>query len=777
TVNPYNDIAYLMLDKVFGIPGFFQSCYDPVINASLSGSVCFGYITAAAYPTSLQAAMQSLFAFYSNGILTIAVFIVVYYVFAMLVETINTGRAFGNRYQTLYTPLRLILAVMLIIPMAHGYNLGQYLTLNAAKWGSSMGTNAWLIFNNKTPVNPLGLQPENLAGKPKAQDITPIINFMYLVKSCQAAYEVAYKGTKDIQPYFILDASSTAPSSSVSMIGQTFPNAVTFSKSADIAITFGEKNALKYKDYPGLVKPYCGQIVIPLQSLNVNGINPLYEVHYNLIKRLWVDNDLYLYGKRMAYIIKFMDKLPPSTFPPTTTTPWSADNENPAGVEFYIKMRIKHQALFRTDMDAALNTLRTTPNPALDMDQLILNAGWGGAGLWFNKIASFNGAMTDAMFTMPTPTLYPLIMETIKRQKGKTEANSDFQNRFSPEMGTGSGKSLSIGDLLQGTDLDNKATDINLAFLFNDIYKAVGNAESTTKPSSSNNKSPIATIVTFVLGDTGLFDMLGNNDVFPLAKMAMLGRSIIDKTVTLLGGGALMVGLGGMMGGMNQGIGSAISTMGGVMMSMATMALIAGITLYYIIPLIPFIYFFLAVGRWVKSIFEAMVAVPLWALSHIRLGEGGLVGPAASQGYFMLLEIFLRPILTLFGLLAAVAIFAAMTAGLDTVWSLVVSNIAGFDMDNPTSPLAPVNSFPEVARSGLDELFYTVLYIVVVYMMATSCFKLIDLIPNSVMRWLSFGGRAFSDGTSVDSIIGTTTNIGQNIGYHAQSLAQSASGA
>ena len=62
--------------------------------------------------------------------------------------------------------------------------------------------------------------------------------------------------------------------------------------------------------------------------------------------------------------------------------------------------------------------------------------------------------------------------------------------------------------------------------------------------------------------------------------------------------------------------------------------------LFYIIPFMPFIYFFFAVGTWVKAIFEAMVGVPLWALAHIRIDGQGLPGDAAMNGYYLLLEIF-----------------------------------------------------------------------------------------------------------------------------------------
>ena len=53
----------------------------------------------------------------------------------------------------------------------------------------------------------------------------------------------------------------------------------------------------------------------------------------------------------------------------------------------------------------------------------------------------------------------------------------------------------------------------------------------------------------------------------------------------------------------------------------------------------PFIYFFFALAGWIKSIFEAVVAMPLRALAHLRIDGEGLPGPGATNGYFLLLEI------------------------------------------------------------------------------------------------------------------------------------------
>ncbi len=66
---------------------------------------------------------------------------------------------------------------------------------------------------------------------------------------------------------------------------------------------------------------------------------------------------------------------------------------------------------------------------------------------------------------------------------------------------------------------------------------------------------------------------------------------------------------------------------------------------------------------------------------------------------------------------------------------------------NSLSSLPPGSTVTEWAREALDELFYTILYAIVLYMMALSCFRLIDLVPIKVMRYLGTSAQAFSDNT------------------------------
>jgi len=175
-----------------------------------------------------------------------------------------------------------------------------------------------------------------------------------------------------------------------------------------------------------------------------------------------------------------------------------------------------------------------------------------------------------------------------------------------------------------------------------------------------------------------------------------------------------------------------------ITMTIAFLGLTAGFILYYVLPFLPFLYFFFAFGTWVKSIFEAMVGAPLWALAHLRIDGEGLPGDSASSGYFLIFEIFVRPILTVFGLIAALVILSAQVRMLNFLWTLVTTNLTG------SHPIAGVTA-SMLPKGSIDQFFYTIVYAIIVYMMATASFKLIDKIPDQLLRFMGAGVSAFSD--------------------------------
>ena len=168
----------------------------------------------------------------------------------------------------------------------------------------------------------------------------------------------------------------------------------------------------------------------------------------------------------------------------------------------------------------------------------------------------------------------------------------------------------------------------------------------------------------------------------------------------------------------------------------------------------PFMHFFFAVGRWVKTVFEALVGMPLWALAHMKMEGAGLPSKASAQGYFMLFEIFIRPIITVFSLVAAMSTFAATAYVLNIVWGMLTNNLIGYDpvTQGGSLDMGDVSSY----RPRVDQFFFMLMYVILIYMVATNSFKLIDLIPDEIMKCLS-ETTTFGKGDNSDEYVDQTS--------------------
>ena len=276
--------------------------------------------------------------------------------------------------------------------------------------------------------------------------------------------------------------------------------------------------------------------------------------------------------------------------------------------------------------------------------------------------------------------------------------------------------------------------------VYQEVYKlAMGSQASLDEKSTGN---PIIDGINLLFGTEGLFNLRSpeNRDIHPLAQLSGIGKALIESAIMNLGIGAAAGGACA-LGGSDMGC-----TGMGAAFGIAGLGLTIGFILFYVIPFLPFVYFFFAIGNWIKTIFEAMVGAPLWALGHLRIDGDGLPGDGALNGYYLIFELFLRPILIVFGLLASVLIFSAMAAVLNNIWDLVTVNAAGFNANDPTASgggtIAEAISW---SRGKVDQLFFLVIYAVILYMMALSSFKLIDMIPNSILRWMGSSVTSFGD--------------------------------
>lgn len=717
--NQSKDIAFHMMREVFGIPDMF----GPLPNG----------------PTAFHKGLHAMLQFYNLALLVVAVLVFVYYVIVVVAETAESGTPFGQRFSHIYAPFRLVIAIGLLVPLNYGLNGAQWVTLYAAKAGSGFATTGWVEFNNSIKANgggtanPMGAESTTLIAETNAPDIHGLVEFMATVATCREAYALAEetgsiaKEIKGFIPFTTEGTDGIKITTPLPLDTSTYDTLKAAENTEDITIVFGTINAAGPTDYsrnsqhPGGIFPYCGRVVVPITvpmtETSFNGKpGDLQQWYFDFVTFLWDDTDLKEMGEKFAriHLISDAGTAGLNNYPDRAKRT-SVLSEYKALMDASI---IQHYIAARADIDA-------------DIRDETLALGWGGAGIWYNRIAQINGAYVVTTMNSPAGQKYPSVMENVLEQKKKQDSKFSGCKAFEPNLSNDKPVYLSPKDQKYAA-----------------IFNAVHQYWNCDKPKNASNFFIDA--MNAIFGTGGLMairdsvtttDADGNEkevQIHPLAKLSALGRSLVESAIRNMGMAIGASFFGGLGGGLDPQIGQTLGAASSMFVSIATIGLSIGFITYYILPFLPFIYFFFAVGGWVKGIFEAMVGAPLWALAHLRIDGDGLPGKAAMSGYLLIFEIFLRPILTIFGLIGGIAIFSALAALLNEIFDLVVLNTAQVDLKDDQDGA-------QFGRHVIDIFFFTCVYAIVLYMMAVSSFKMINLVPNNILRWLGQSVAAFND--------------------------------
>lgn len=721
---PAQDIAMILLDRIFGTIGIFDSCISTseicVDNQGNNISSDFSY------PYPLHIALHQILLYYSMGISVVASIIILYYITTIVAETSVTGTPFGARVNKAWALPRLIVFFALLAPVTlsgpnAGLNAAQLITLYTAKFGSNLATNGWAGFNTVLTNSYLG-DVSGLIARPNIPEVDELVQYMYIAKVCQITEGVLPPG-QEVKLYAVRGNAFNEPPNYIDLIDSTpnYQELVNFSKGGNIILRFGVHDEKKNKLLDGNVKPVCGEMKLHVTDLHEPGSIAIQEAYYHLITSLWIDDVIEDYASCFA-----RRNLPIDIDLSCTKIP---DEE-------LARDRQQHYTEFvKEKVDQYLQEQVDSGNWNVSED--LEDKGWAGAAIWYNRIAKMNGAVTTAILAIPKPQRFPMSMEAVLLQR-KTEDNDiTGVERFNPALPKKRLANLSERDLLSANVL-YKSTKI---WANDNIGKSI--------KSKKTGNSFIDT-VNLLLGTSGIFEIRRNHDVHPLAQMSSLGKALIEATVRnalIALGGSIAGGMDGILGQFISGLGKSATSF---FFTLAAATLTMGIILFYVLPFLPFVFFIFAVSGWIKSIFEAIVAMPLWALAHLQLDGEGLPGRSAANGYYLLLEILLRPIMVLFGLLASLSIYAALVSVLNQIFDLVIANVGGYDVQCDFDLTACMDTTQDVTsieyyRSPIDQFFFTAMYSILVYIIGLSCFKLIDQIPTSILRWIGTNVKTFQE--------------------------------
>ncbi|MCC6597824.1 MAG: DotA/TraY family protein [Alphaproteobacteria bacterium] len=750
SLGPEQDLAFILMDRVFGVQGIFDSC---ISNTAISCTDLQGNNltnTPAAFPFPFHLALHKMLQFYSYGILLVGIFVIIYFATTIVAEAARTGTAFGQRFNRAWMPIRLIVFFALILPISHGtaregLNPAQIITLYVVKYGSNFATNGWALFNGGLGTAHMA-QQKDIVATPNIPEVNGLLQFLYIANTCRAAYHLGYGPSHKIDAYIVRSPPPTAIPSAVNGPALTpdavlfnttnFANAADFSMRGNITIRFGTlgmedpQNAGKlireFDRYKGNVKPYCGDLMLQISSLTEPGALRIQESYYQVVRDIWRDPDFLAQGLCLVRQHTSYNQDP--------NCPELPDTDLAEDKVILYKNQIQTAVTNGVNAQIAGGDLGTPAE--------LIERGWAGAAIWYNRIAAMNGAITTAVFNLPKPIKMPLLMDEAVSSNRKQNQFLDISEKFNQDMADITGKNVLL-------DISDKDRELLVPMKkASDYWSQHGDQQGTHYQRLSGNI--VIDFINGTLGTSGVFEMRKNTNVHPLAQLSALGKGMMDA--------ALRNAVYATASGVGANAGSALSPFAGQVASGASGFLFAmvsvtigiAVILYYVLPFLPFIYFMFAVSGWIKSIFEAMVAMPLWALGHLRVDGEGLPGPGATNGYFLLMEIFLRPVLILFGLLAGISIFSALVNVLNQIFDLVVANTAGADREFEASVAAGtgpagITAKIDFIRNAVDIFFYTCVYAIICYIIGLSCFKMVDLIPNNILRWMGVSVSTFQE--------------------------------
>lgn len=352
---------------------------------------------------------------------------------------------------------------------------------------------------------------------------------------------------------------------------------------------------------------------------------------------------------------------------------------------------------YTTQLTSAATTMRSAINASLlsnaqqyrsGQSDLLQNQvqqdqlGWTGAGAYYLEIAKLNGTTLALLQETPVvtaPTYQGLGPALSNDLAPLVAAQKDFMATLKYVVQTQDGTETSCG--VPTTIADNKDDTAGAGVLtkvFCGLHLSNGVLKSITDfllPSTQVWTDPFGGLMS--LGQT-----LINTSLIAMGAAALLSNTVtstgaaIFEFLTLNWGAAAATVAG-----------HAIMSFLGTPIFMGLLAiLVPGITIAYVLPMIPWVMWMAGVAGWIILVCEAMIAVPLWMLAHMTVGGDGLHG-RATEGWSLLFSVVFRPVLMVIGLFLGYFVFACMSwlirmtfgvaAGFVLANGWVVSNFIG----------------------------------------------------------------------------------------------------
>ena len=679
-----------------------QLIYGPVAANPLSG----GGTSSSASSGGL---ISQVFLVLNSCILAVGVIWAMYHFGSAMIATGQDGEFLGQKKSSPWFIIRMGVGFTGLVPMFGGYCGAQVIML----WGTMMGVGvANLALSAAIGVLTSG---GTLVATPIVPQVTTLAKSLFEANLCAAAANQAIANLPN-------DANVTADS------GESFSPGTTASK-----IVLMNQNGLS-----------CGGAEINAVATSSTSSIAVSETALSAYAPDTSAVASSLVSAQQSALIMMQ-----STLSSAAQTYVSAVNNQTQPVDPQATIDGAAQA-YQSAIQTAVGAQSTTINGiASTIQSNLTRDGWIMLGAWYESFAQANSQLSELaaavatavpatdLSNLPYPQLYQSVMASYSEQIEQDASVS--------AGGGGTSTTAAVNNLYTGTS--DPQSLLPKWFAGQDLLNTVAADLSGTSQSGTSGQTQLNPLI----GMKSLGDAIVNAGMTTLASY--VGQAPNDANATPIG--QITNPTASATG--SKAAASAKATIGPIMVVMVITLLFFGVMLSVYMPMLPFIVWFSGVISWFMVVAEAMVASPLWAMTHLD-GDGEGLGQRTQHGYVFLLNVMFRPVFMVFGFLLAGTGVVVLGTLLNTMFGVAMQN-------------AQYSS-----STGIVMMIgFIVLYVGMCQTLCNSAFSLIHVIPDNVFSWI--GGQMAASNSGFEDGVKRSFDSGMNQGSSdAHSMSASARG-
>lgn len=637
---------------------FLRDVFGAVVDTIMSGN--------SSQQSSTDTVLGAGFQVFCTGTLALAMLFVIYTTIKGAVDTAHDGEFLGKKMSSVWVPLRTMAGTAFLLPLKSGFSLVMIAVLWVTIHGVGLADQVWTAMATK-------IAQTGMIGRPNIPDSRSLASNILRFEVCAAAMNKQYAAEGRSER-----VTAQQRVEHVTNTGEIFNlgNANPFG-----AITAGVDALNARYQVVGYTWDATGGYV------NTAGICG--SLH-------WEQSDQSSEGNGDSSTYKGPILAAQASAVATMIT-----SLQPVADAIVAGQKPAPGALERA-ANAYENTLQAAASQAVnaanngresDFIQHAKDGGWIFAGTYYNQIINLNDAVQSAINALPQSDAATIDdkeaqASLITYQDALTTANEYIRN------GSQAPKQAYEQDASEDWKVPKSWDDMKRII----NRPALGAIHQMTQEIGGDNTSHIAQMK--AVGDTVM------STAWVLAGLQFVvtgaGSGIVENVLTF---GSFDVG-------------AAMQSISGIVWAMALSLLAAGAFLSYYVAMIPYITWISGLIKWLTMVFESVIASNIWAAAHVHPDGDEQVG-RAGPGYMIILSLFMRPTLMVFGLVASIIIAQPIAEYVNLTYITQVQGAMG----NSANFLGAM-------------IAYTFIYGLIMAIVLHAVFSLINYVPDTCMRWI-----------------------------------------